>query len=482
MEIKARGLLLKSFLGVSFFTALVFFLLWLEPFSDFPHTDEYQSLLSALGFPVYTPDLYVRWLSLFSWFSPDFQSLVKTNFIASHFFLALTFFLFHSKKKIAMATNLTMTALLTLSTINVALTRKMHFWAAGFFFLILFFSETLEGKRKNIFIVCGLTTLGFFRREFFLCAALAGALMAGHSFGKKGKLILLAAGSAIAFSGIFFFGYGMKELLIESFQLQGKSFDLFSFILMWTRLFFTNAGLHIYYSFSSIASTVLLYFPGLAMAVTLLVFLVIKEKRLLQNLKEVKKIFLFIYLPLLFPALFALYSVRFMDFYVITTFVFILSLLSFLLNSRTSLLTAAFTWAVIIPAFFLMLPDLKESADINFPTYRRGELVHRKVFELIEKLDVKPGDTHYKILFNQYVAGVLPFEGRDYFMFSDLKEHCQAEFDIVLLPGKWFIVPEQNLLRNCILPRLGTFRHVKIAPGYGLYLSSRISPEKFPLK
>lgn len=485
MEVKNKEFYLKTFISVVFFIAILFFLFWLEPFSDFPHTDEYQSLLSALGFPVYTPDFYVKWLSLFSWMVPDFQKLVKTNFIASHFFLALTFFLFHARKGISLPTNLTVTTVLVLSTINVALTRKMHFWAAGFFFFILFLSENLEGKKKNIFLIFSLTLLGFFRREFLFCAVAAAALFVGHSLGRKGKWALFFAGGAAAVAGILFFGYGMRELIVESFHLQGENFNLWTVSLMWSKLFWSNAGLHLYYSLTSLVSTLRLYFPGVAGAFFILIVLAVKDKRILQNFKDAKQNFLSCYVPFLLPAFLAIYSVRFMDFYVITTFVFLLSLMAFLLNSHSSIKPVPayfFLSILLLPAFFLMHPDLIRSADINFPTYRRGEMVHRKVFDLIEKLEVKPGEAHYKILFNQYVAGVLPFEGREYFQFSDLKEHCQSEFDIVLLPGKWFIVPEQGLLQKCVLPRLATFRHVKIAPGYDLYLSPRISHEKFPLK
>lgn len=482
MEINKKEFWYRAFLIAAFFTAMGTFLGWLEARSDFPHTDEYQSILSALGFPVYTPDLYVTWLKNLTHFADNFKELVRLNFVTSHLFLASAFFLFHWKKGLSLSANFTMTALLSLSTINVALTRKMHFWAAGFFFLILFLAESLEGRKKNIFMICSLIALGFFRREFFLCAAAAAALLAGRSLGKKAQIAVLTGGALAALGGMIFFGYGMKELLRESFQLQSSAVNPFSLILVWIKLFFTNAGLHLYYSFSSIVSTLRLYYPGVAASVAALAFFVFKEKRLKENALEMKTVLLRVYGPFFLPAFLALYSVRFMDFYVVSTFVLLLSVMAFLLNSRFSVISAACFWIFLVPAFFLMRPEFRESTDINFPTYRRGELVHRKLFDLIEKLDVKPGEAHYKILVNQYIAGVLPFEGREYFMFSDLKEHCNTEFDIVLLPGSWFITPEENLLKSCVRPRLASYRLVKIAPGYDLYLGPRISEEKFPLK
>ncbi len=464
-----------------FFVSLFFFFCWLESQADYPHTDEYQSLLSALGFPVYTPTLYVRFLSFFADFFPDFPSLVRFNFIASQCFLALCFFFYHLKKKISIGTNLVVTAILSMATINVALTRKMHFWAAGFFFLILFLADFFSGKKKNLFLVFSFLLLGFFRVEFFLSALAALFIWLSPHLDRRKKIGLLLAGTFVVVSAIAQFGYGMKELLRESFHLEGNP-DVVEIAATWAKLFFSNMGLHLFYSVTSLMATFRMYFFTLSLALLLLFPLVDNFK---GNALRTKQIFLNEIFPYWLPASCALFSIRFIDFYVITTFVFLMSTLAFLLNSKKSKVAAWITLGLVLSAFFVRRPDFKESAYINFPSYLRGGTVHRQTFDLISRLEMKPGIEPYKILFNQYVAGVLPYENREYFQFADLKKLCvkgTLAFDIVLLPGKWFTVPEQDLLESCVYPSLSPMKHIKIAPGYDLYVSSRITSEKMPLK
>lgn len=485
MEIKEKNSekIVNGLLIAILFVAIFIFQFWLEPQSDFPHTDEYQSILSALGFPTYTPNLYVQMLTFFSGVFSDFYSLVKFNFIASHLLLAHAFFAYHWKRGVALATNLFFTSVLALSTINIALTRKMHFWAAAFFFLILVGADFFEGRSKRLYLLLGLLVLGLFRVEFLFSAAVALALFLCEiltvRFDKKKLIIIIFfIGSALAYLGITTFGYGMKDLLIESFKMGKGVSGPFGLIFTWIKLLISNIGLYGYYTLVSFLTTLRIYLPTLAIAFASLFFLINQPK---NNLEKMKTIFLAEYLPFYVPAIFALFSVRFMDFYIIMAFVLFLSLLSFLLNTKSSVAAAPIIALLVLPAFFVHRPELKGSAYINFPTYKRGERVHRQMFDIIKGLNVNSGDAPYKILFNQYVAGVLPMEGREYFMNNDLPEVCKrgpVHFDVVLLTGNWFPEPQQKLIESCVLRGMSRSKHIKLSPGYDLYLSDRVTLEK----
>lgn len=473
---------------ILFFISVLLFQIWLEPQADFPHTDEYQSILSALGFPTYAPNLYVQMLTFFTHFFPDFFSLQKFNFLASHLLLAFSFFIYHWKKGLSYGTLFFFTAILSLSTINIALTRKMHFWAAAFFFLILFAAEYLNPKERKYFFAFAFLVLGFFRVEFFFSAAVANAFLIGEFFSsrkdkKKIMAIVLGTGSLLAAIGIATFGYGMKDLLVESFRISGASPGIFTILFTWLKIFFNNLALHVYYTAISFFTTLRIYFPTLPIALAVLIYLI---KDPVENFHKLKQILVTVYLPYYLPALLALFSIRFMDFYIIMTFVLVLSFGAFLLDTKQSSPKSLLLFILVLPAFFLYRPDLKGSAYINFPTFLRGERIHRQTFDIIAKLPVKKNDAPYKIYFNQYVAGVLPYEGREYFMNKDLKNICQqgpVMFDVALLTGKWFTDPDkqsQSLIESCVLPGLSKARHFKLAPGYDLYLGERV-PGQFPL-
>jgi hypothetical protein len=464
---------------ILFFASVVIFQFWLEPQSDFPHTDEYQSLLSALGFPTYTPNLHVQMLTFFTNFFPDFRSLVEFNFISSHIVLALSFFLYHWKKGLNYGTLFVITSILTLSTINIALTRKMHFWAAAFFFVILFTAEFFQEdkeKERKIFLFCSFLILGFFRVEFLFSAAVALAMLIRY-FSHKKKIfsMIVAGGSLLAVFGILKFGYGMIDLLIESFRISGQTPGPLKLFFSWIKIFSNNLGLHLYYTIISFFTTLRIFFPTLAIAFAVLIYLI---KKPVEGMQRAKKVVFNTYLPFYFPAMIALFSVRFMDFYIIMTFVFFLSILAFAIDTKLTSLKSILILVLVLPAFFLARPELKGSAYINFPTFKRGERIHRQMFDIIATLEVKKNDAPYKIFFNQYVAGVLPYEGREYFMNSDLKNICKkgpVVFDIALLTGKWFSDPDQKLIDSCVRPGLLKARLLKLAPGYDLYLSERIS-------
>ncbi len=491
-RLKENNTALSLVLMVSFFAGFIFFQYWLEPQSDFPRKDEYQSLLSALDYPVYSANLYVHFLRLWTGFFPDFFSLWRFNFFASHLSLAVAFFLYHSKKGIALSTNFFITSLLVLSTINIALTRKMHFWGAAFFFILLFAAEYFKPKMRLVFLTVSLLILGFFRFEFFFSAIVAAALC----FHQCMKNRFHPRHYRILFGSLFFFllvivivclwsfGYGMKALLVESLQLDQRG--LLYLPMAYAQLFFRNILFHVYYSFYALVVPFWIYFPGLALSCVYLLFLkrnwYLNWVSLKQNLKTDL-------LPFYFSALFALYSVRFTDFYLIMTFLLLLSVLGFMLNTDRLPLRNLLVSLFILPSFFLFRPELKGSAYINFPTFKREVRIHRHMFDLIKNLNVSEIHSPYKILIDQYVTGVLPDEGREYFMFSDLSRLCErgpVDFDLVLLPGDWTLPPEQPLIEKCVLPRLNTSRHLKPSPGYDLFVSPRIlnqtSAEKMSVK
>lgn len=479
-------------LTIFFFVGVVAIQYWLEPLSDFPRKDEYQSVLSALNLPVYTPNLYVWFLKLWTGMFPDFFSLWRFNFFASHLSLAIIFFLYHYKRGIAFSTNFFVTALLVLSTINIALTRKMHFWAAVFFFLLIFLADFINPKKRLFFLTIALFLLGFFRVEFFFSAIVAAAMIAHEwlkkKFSSKNSKVILTGLLLLLFflvlSGILIFGYGMKALLIESLQLNQKG--IFFAPVSFMQLLFQNVIYHSYYSLYALIVPLRIYFPGLALSFGVLLFLKRSFKNnwilLKQNLRKD-------FLPFYVPALMALYSIRFTDFYLIMTFVFILSALSFLLNTEDKLNANLIVSVLILPAFFILRPELNGSAYINFPTFKREVRIHRHMFDLIQHLKVAGVHPPYKILIDQYVTGVLPDEGREYFMFSDLSRLCQGgpvTFDLVLIPGNWTLPPEQPWIEKCVWPRLSMSRHEKPSPGYDLYIGPRIlketGAEKMPVK
>ncbi len=465
------------FLTLAFFATIYHFQFWLEPFMDYPHTDEYQSILRALGYPTYTNILYVRMLTFFSQFAPDFFSLNFFNVIAGHMVLAISFFWYHARRGISFSTNLFFTAALTLSSINIALTRKMHFWGAAFFLLIMIAASYLKGNKRTFFLLCTLIGLAFFRVEFAFGAAMAlGILVADNIKIKKNFFWITTSLIAfvIATLTIILYGYGMKDLLIESLKIKGGE-SFFSVAWTWIKLFSYNLVLYSYYSVLSFATTVRVYFPTFALAFIALFFVRDSWKKNLAHFKTVyHEDFLYFY----FPALFALLAVRFMDFYVIMTYILLLSGLSFLLNSKRNPLYGMILFLLVWPAYFVSRPDFTSDAYINFPTFKRNAQVHRRMVELIRNLPRPASDVPYKILYNQEVKGFLPEEYREYHLNRELAELCQqgnATFDIVLLPGKWFADPHGEIIESCVLPTLTHHRQIPVAPGYTLYVGPRVA-------
>lgn len=487
-----KVLLANGILTLLFFSAFFVFQFWLEPLSDFPRKDEYQSLLSALHFPVYTPNVYIHWLRFWAHWFPDFFSLWRFDFMGSHLLLAASFFLYHRRKKIAFSTAIVFTSILVLSTINIALTRKMHFWAISAYFVIMILADQLCSRRRLIFLSGLFFLLGFLRMEFFFSSVVALTLfllefMRGRLERKYQRLVFAGLGVLLASLTAFFIarlGYGMQDLLRDSLKIGEKS--LWSVPVSYLKLFFSNTAYHGWYSLYALVVPLRIFFPGVAIA---LAFLFYQQESPLKNFVSLKAQFGRDHGPFFLPALVALCSIRFNDYYVIMSFVLLLSLLCFLLGHEEKPMRSLLVSVLILPAFFVFRPELKESAYINFPTFKREVRIQRHVFDLIRQLKVASGQPPLKILIDQYVAGVLPNEGREYALFSDLAHLCTkgpVEFDLVLLPGQWTLPPEQKWIESCVKPGLKDARPLKISPGYDLYLSPRallgVSAEKMPLK
>lgn len=473
----SRGI---SFLLVFVFFALVFyFQYWLEALADYPYDDEYYSLLTGLGLAkYYSTSLYVRLLSILAIFFNTLESLHRYNFFVSHLVLGLGFFFYHSRRNINLGTNFFFTSMLVLSPLNILLSRKIHFWAAGFFFIILGLSTYLKGNARNFFLFFSLLLLGFFRVEFFFSAVLAlGCIICYQGSFKKIFFLSFLITLILIFTVFYVLTNtpGAQALLDASgyrhFSSGGGSFlkGLFDIVLQ----MFKNILVYSSVSFETFISTLTLYFISLINSFVFLFFILrpIKEN-ILCFYQAFKNDFLLFY----FPAILALISIRFFDAYLIMFYALLLSGLAFLMNSRGNRYFLYVIFILLVPAFCLKPPDLFKGFEPKL-LYRRMYLgkFDRSVHAVVEKLAKSSNEKPYRILSYQPLSQVYSSMGHQFFLFKDLKALCDAgdaHFDVVALHN----IEEMDLVKKCLLPRLQDYKIINLSENAQIFMSDRVSP------
>jgi len=393
----------------------VHFQFWLWPFSDFPKTDEFYSLLKALGLEVYNKTIYVQFLSIFSIFFKNIDSLWKFDFIGSHLFLASAFFYYHHRRGVHPAVNIFFTSVLLLSPINVAMTRKLHFWTLGFFFFLLGFACRKKSEQKLNWLSGGLTLLTFFRYEFFLPATIALSLLIAKKGHLKNKAQLSALYSLLILTSIgliYFFGPGMKQLMELSF---GESLS------HWLSMIAKNV---IYLSYNTLHSFDVVFFyylPTLVFALILLMFFASWKKNWGEWKPILKEDFQWTFIP----ALVVLLAIKYTDHYAIMGFVFLLSAFNFLLNSRQSPMLSIVIVLLVVPSFFLGLPDYRDNGKF-FYHIRRNGLEQKKIIDALrDEVYGKSIDHPLVILFEERK----PLE----VLFPDLKSGNEKQINAINL-------------------------------------------------
>ncbi len=485
MEISQGQKKTLMMISVLIFIGLLFYIqVWMLPFSDYPYQDEYHSILQAMGKHTYTNTLYVHFLSLFTFLSRNFYDIFTLNFIFSNFLLTVTFFFYHKKRSISLSTNLFFTSMLALNALNIALSRKMHFWAPAFYFLILMMGDWLEGMKRKIFLVMAFVALAFFRMEFAFAAVFAFGDLVGMRKSRRHFFIFSGIGllaGAIAVGLIYRFGPGMKDLVAVSLgSEEGSTFNLWDQFFNIVVLFVSNVGRYSQYVAHTFASTLKIYFFTLMNAFILIVVMIKPIRENLKNLWENIKNDQVYYLA----ALFLLLVVRFLDSYIIMFYVLFLSFLSFLLNSKRPDWLTPVVFALILPAFFIGKPDFEENLGINFPSIRGyNGLVNRPMHELVASLPKTSYEQPYRILSLERLEEVQGREGLEFYLYQDLVEVCgkgPLDFDVVLIQEYWKHTPNRLIIQSCLIPKLQNMRAYPLARGYDLYLGPRL--QGVPLK
>lgn len=408
------------FIGL-FFASMIFFQFWQFPFADYPQSDEFYSILKALGLEVYNKTLYVQILSVFALFFKSFESLVKFSFIFSHLFLAAAFFYYHHCKKIHPAVNLFFTGLLVLSPLSLALTRKLHFWAAALFFLGLgmVHDKPRDQKEKSLALV--FVVLTFLRYEFFFPAVIF--LWRGFFYRKLSQarwvFPLLVLVPVVL---IYFLGPGMRELFTRSWQ-EG----------------FIGVGKNILYmgynSLHSIDIVFTSFFPTVALSlVLLLAFADWKD-----NLQVFKKIALEEYLFTFLPVLTVLILIHYNDHYALMGFLFILSGFCFLLNVKQKSWLTPLLFLLMTSAFFVRLPDYNDPSRFFYHIRRHGPVQKEALTSLEARLRQLSASRPLRLLTDRPVVLHALFPALDLSAVSDisLESFCRqpqraSEADVLL--------------------------------------------------
>lgn len=477
MEIGSREKKIGTILLIAIFLAVIFYIqVWMLPFSDYPYQDEYHSILRAIGKNTYPHTLHTKFLSLFTIFSRNFYDIFVMNFILSNFFLCTLFFFYHKKRGITLPANLFFTSALALSAINIALSRKMHFWGAAFFFLILILSDYFNGKKRSLFLVLAFSLLAFFRMEFAFSAALALGALVGWPKNRKNFFIfsfLFLIGSAVATWIIYQNVAGMKALV--SVSLGGSSKE--NGIIHLLKLFGVNLYDYSSYVLYTFASTLKIYFFTFLNAFILLFFITkpLKEnlKGLWENVKRDQLYYIVAMIPLL--------GLRNLDSYIVMFYVLFLGFMSFLLNSKDTKWRTPVIFLLVLPAFFIGRPDFFRDLHINFPSIRGyNGMVNRPMHDLIKGLPKGTYEDPYRILSYERIKEVLGREGLEFHLYHELKAACgegSLNFDIVLIQESWIYDENKDMIEQCVAPSLGNMRAYPIAKGFWLYLSPRLQKE-----
>nr|BDT26980.1 hypothetical protein BHI3_04460 [Bacteriovorax sp. HI3] len=488
MEIKDFLKKYASSLIILFFIGLLFYIqIWMVSYADYPYQDEYHSILQALGKGTYPNNLHVRFLSLFTLISRNFYDVFYMNFILSGFCLCLLFFLYHRKRNISLATNIFVTSTLALCSLHITLSRKMHFWAIAFYFLILLMADRFEGRARGIFLFLSLGVLGFFRMEFAFAAALALSLSLGIPKTKKQKIIsffIFSLGGIAAAFLIYQYVGGMKPLLSISLatdthpQSYGPLERLWNLISIFVFNIFQYGKYVVYTLWRVLLDS---YFTMMN-AFLLLLFIQKSFKEKGQNYwREVRDNQLFYYV-----AMVPLLAVRNLDSYIIMFYVLMLSLLAFMLDTRGHRWISKAIIGLCLMAFLFDRPNYADGVSVNFPSIRAyNGLINKPMHDLIQSLPKVDYENRFRILSYERIGEVLGHEGLEFYLYFQLKDACsngEIPFDIVLIQDSWEYDPNIKIIKKCVLPALASMKRYTFAPGYDLFLSQRlqnIAPRTF---
>lgn len=478
MEVSKKQLKIFYISLTAVFISVWFYIqVWMLKFTDYPYQDEYHSILRALGKNTYPSNLHVKFLSLFAEISKNFYDVFTLNFILSGFFLTVIFFFYHQKKGISLPTNIFFTSMLALCSLHIALSRKMHFWAAGFYFLILLSADFFSGKKREFYLLICFSILAFFRMEFAFAAAWALASLVGVPKTKKQALFFAMAlliGSALAIGIIYEYVGGMKDLVAITFGTNNhaQNFNLFDRAMNALSIFFANVYDYGRFSIFTFLVTFKHFFFTLLNAFVLLFFF---QRPLRENLRglwqEIKKNQIY-YLAAMIPLL----ALRNIDSYIIMFYVLMLSLMSFLLNTRPSRVGVLAIF-LVLPAFFVGLPDYSRNFEVNFPSIRGyNGLVNRPFHDFVQSLPKKSYEERYYILSYERMTEVLGHEGVEFFLYPHLEEACKERtipFDVVLIQDSWRYDPNRKGIEKCVVPAMSSMREFPFTRGFLLYLSPR---------
>ena len=467
--------LLYGSLVTLLFTCIIYFQIWAEEFADYPFQDEYMSLLKTLNYPViYSKTLYIQLLSGLTFFTTDFYQLYLLNFVLSNSALSMVFFWYHQRKGIELGTNMFFTAILALSSLNISLSRKLHFWEISFLLLVLVLQDFVAEKRRKYFLLWSFLILTFFRIEFLFPASVAFGLIIFEHRARRYFWVLLVFGLAlmgIALTMAYSKIPGLAELIKISLPAERMFSHFFG-------LFYSNMTSYFLLCLDTFWRTLKNNLFTVINCFVLIFFMVASLKENLRHfIQTYKKDFLCFYLPLLIPFLF----VRFFPAYLIVVYVLFLSILCFLLNSRNKITYPVLVFALLAPAFFFGRPDYANDLSANFNSRLYGGRVNKPMHNLVRLL--KPAKLNelfpLSVLSYERLRDLVKVNKVDFYVYEDLPRACQTGprgFDVVLISESWQFRSDKKLVESCVLSRMGGFKRYSFANGYILLVSDRVSP------
>lgn len=348
----------------------------LYSFSDFPKQDELLQLKTAFGVGKYfTAELYTKWLWFLHFLSPNFESLVKLNFIAVPLLLFISFFLFHKSRGISFEANLIFTSILMFHNIHYLVERKLLFFISSLMLLSMYFSSMFKSIRKrNLFLVFCAGVLFFGRVEFLGIALLLLGVTFYKELSKKLLIVCIILLLNVMIIFISLSNIHFIEVLKTSFSgqldMSFMALDSHNYLLEVLK----NLDILILHFFSSLAAmfgriVIIIFNPvyinqWIVTVLTILLSYILLIKRitdfsLSRNVllwkETLRSQYLFFYVPILI----VLASIRFNSSYYPLFIVFALSFLAHLLNFKLRLKKLKFFIILILPLCFLVYPRIQ---------------------------------------------------------------------------------------------------------------------------
>lgn len=329
-------------------------------FSDFPIMDERVEALSSLGIEYSkAPIIYKTWLSVFTVFTNQLESLLHFNKVSVLTLYFLSFLLVNLKLKINLATNLLFGIFLITNPVHFEAGRSIVHFTSFVFYFSLYFTLGIQGKYKYLlvsFVMC--TILTSVRPEYIMsCVSILLYLLYDYlkiRF-EKGRLyffslfvVLFVIGSFVVLSWVNHHPVDFIDLINRSASYRSSSFgnmnenyfltskpglrDIFNNInLLWGNFRFYTiqniiTAIVIIFSFNNISS-IFLIFP-------LCIFIFLRIKNHSSNESGTKIRYFLSRTWFLFPQLIVYGLISFGSYYYSTFYSIVCTLLAAIFNFK----------------------------------------------------------------------------------------------------------------------------------------------------